>query len=298
MKNPKAQIIQIKHVLNEDNSEFLHYYEEDQDKFVYAFFGDLEIDGNLRLDWEGYGDAKNFAEGFCKRYSIRSGLIVAKYDPVTVDGEDVGNPTQKAGIVPGDAIHTVNGHPLLTTEKSIIYAGSPKQVEVEYTHLGEPATTTLEPCYVEGNLALGARGRILNEGESPEEHGICVFGNLKVNGSVVNETGEGGPMLYVSGNLEADNLIAGGSFVEVQGTTTVKHYVYGHYNDGIMRLEDVVARAIFDSDHDFSFGKFTGPYFDDFDVDAYFDSKYEDEIAAMLDGADFAEPEEDEDDDD
>ena len=43
---------------------------------MYCFFGDLEIDGDLRLDWEGYGDAKNFAEGFCKRYNIRGGWLV------------------------------------------------------------------------------------------------------------------------------------------------------------------------------------------------------------------------------
>ena len=292
MMNPKAQITQIKFVLNEDDTEFFGYYEEDQDKFVYCFFGDLEIDGDLRLDWEGYGDAKNYAEGFCKRYNIRGGLWVEKYNAITVDGKEVENPAQKSGILPGDTIHAINGYPALTTDKSLIYADSPKQVKVEYTHLGEPATTMLEPCYVNGAPAIGIRRYILEEGMDYENYGICVLGNLKVNGSIVNRTGEGGPMLYVKGNLEADNLIAGGAFVEVKGTTTVKHYVYGHYNDGITRLGDVVAKAVISQDHDLSTGKVVGLDLDvGCDVDEYFDPKYDDEIDAMLDGADLIIPE-------
>ena len=296
MENPKAQLLQAKYVLDYENSELFHYYEEAEEKFVYCFFGDLEIDGDLRLDWEGYGDAGNFAEGFCERYNIRGGWLLGWYNPITIDGEEVENPVEKAGIVPGDTIHTVNGHKVFTsegeTDNEIIYAGSPKQVEVEYTHLGEPATTTIEPYYIDGLPRLGIQCYLLNEKKSPEDYGICVLGNLKVNGSVVNRTGEGGPMLYVKGDLEADNLIAGGAFVEVKGTTRVKHYVYGHYNDGIARLEDVEAKAVINSDHDLSFGEFTGLYLDDvFDVEEYFDSKYEDEIDAMLDGADIIMPE-------
>ena len=291
MKKPKAQIIQIKYVLDEDNSEFLHYYEEDKDEFVYCFFGDLEIDGNLRLDWEGYGDAKNFAEGFCERYNIRSGWSIDKYETIiaTTDGESIDNSVKKAGLVPGDTIHTINGHSVLTADGDTngdIFAGSPKEVKVEYTHLGEPAVAMLEPYYEEGTAGLLVSCYdILCAEESPELHGICVFGNLKVNGSVVNRTLEGGPMLYVSGNLEADNLIAGGAFVEVKGTTTVKHYVYGHYNDGITRLGDVVAKAVISSDHDISFGNVTGSCFIDYDLDEFFDPKYKNPIDAMLDGA-------------
>ena len=257
---------------------------------MYCFFGDLEIDGNLRLDWEGYGDAKNYAEGFCERYNIRSGWLLVKFNPLMVDGKELEHPLKQAGIVPGDTIHTINGYPVHTTEKAVIYSGSPKRVKVEYTHLGESATTTLEPCYVEGESKLPIRGSVLNAEESPEDYGICVFGNLKVNGSIVNRTGEGGPMLYVKGNVEADNLIAGGAFIEVKGTTTVKHYVYGHYNDGITRLGDVVAKAVFDSDHDLSYGKSTCPYVEDFEPEEYFDPKYEDAIDAMLDGADMIKP--------
>ena len=298
MKNPKAQIIQIKHVLDEENSEFLHYYEEDQDKFVYCFFGDLEIDGNLRLDWEGYRDAKNFAEGFYTKYNIHRGWLISKFNTLTLNGKEVENPVEKAGIVPGDTIHTINGYPVLppkgnkvlkpdgSIDTDIMFAGFPKEVKVEYIHLGESAATTVEPCYIDDKPTLGINRYFFEQEESPELHGICVFGNLKVNGSVVNRTLEGGPMLYVSGNLEADNLIAGGAFVEVKGTTTVKHYVYGHYNDGITRLGDVVAKAVIGADHDISFGNVTGSCFIDYDLDEFFDPKYKNPIDAMLDGAD------------
>ena len=212
-----------------------------------------------------------------------------------MDGKEIENPAQKAGIMPGDTIHTINGYPVYTsdgeTDGDIIYSGSPKQVEVEYTHLAEPVSAMLEPCYAKDAPRLGIDCFNLNAEKSPEDYGICVFGNLRVNGSIVNQSGEGGPMLYVSGNVEADNLIAGGSFVEVKGTTTVKHYVYGHYNDGITRLGDVVAKAVITQDHDLSTGKVVGL---DLDVGCYIDEcfgpKYDDAIDAMLDGADMIKP--------
>ena len=294
MKNPKVQVIQAKYVLNEKDTELFHYYEDTRDKFVYCFFGDLEIAGDLRLDWEGYGDAKNYAEGFCERYNIRGGWAINRYTVIEVDDKEYENSFEKVGLVLGDTIHTINGYPLPATETDVIFAGLPKQVEIEYTHLGEPVTTTFEPLYIDGKIRGGMNKFNLENGEDYENYGIVVLGNLKVNGSVVNKTGEGGPMLYVKGNLEADNLIAGGAYIEVKGTTTVKHYVYGHYNDGIARLDDIVAKAVFNSDHDMSIGNFDGPYIDDFDIEEYFDDKYEDEIEAMLAGADIIKPIEDE----
>jgi hypothetical protein len=292
MKNPKAQMLQIKFALNEDDTEFFDYYEDDQDRFVYCFFGDLEIDGDLRLDWEGYGDAKNFAEGFRKRYNIRGGWGVSKYNIITVAGKEIENPIKKAGIALGDTIHTINGYPIPETGIDVIFAGSPGQVEIEYTHLGKSATSTFEPCYIEGKVRGGIHKHDFEKGKDYENYGICVLGNLKVNGSIVNRTGEGGPMLYVKGNLEADNLIAGGAFIEVKGTTTVKHYVYGHYNDGITRLGDVVAKAVISMDHDLGCGEVSGLDLDvGCDVNKYFGPKYEDEIDAMLDGADLIIPE-------
>jgi hypothetical protein len=294
MKNPNAQNIQLKYVLNENETEIFHYYEESKDEFVYCFFGDLEIDGDLRLDWEGYGDAGNYAEGFCKRYNVRGGWRVDHYNTITMDGKEVDSPLKTIGIVPGDTIHSINGYPLPANDTDVIFAGSPEQVEIEYTHLGEAIKTTFEPLYVDGKGRVGINLYELEDGVDFQDYGIVVLGNLKVNGSVVNKTGEGGPMLYVKGNLEADNLIAGGAYIEVKGTTTVKHYVYGHYNDGIARLDDIVAKAVFNSDHDMSIGKFDGPYIDDFDIEEYFDDKYEDEIEAMLAGADIIKPIEDE----
>ena len=290
MKKPKAQILQAKYALRQEDTEFLDYYKDDQEELVYCFFGDLEIDGDLLLDWEGYGDAKNFAEGFCARYNIRSGWLITKFNPIIADGKEIEHPLQKAGIVLGDTIHTINGYPVHTTDLAVIFADSPEQAEIEYTHLGELSTAMLQACYVDGKPRISIEGHILDEGESPEEHGICVLGSLKVNGSIVNRMGEGGPMLYVRGNAEADNLIAGGSFVEVKGTTTVKHYVYGHYNDGLMILKDVAARAIISSDHALEFEDCTGPYIDDYPVSECFNPKYADAIDAMLDGADIIMP--------
>ena len=193
---------------------------------------------------------------------------------------------------------SINGYPILTTGDDTILAGSPKSVEVTYTHLGELSVTTLEPCYEEGcpKFGMGFWNLPSEDKTICRCYGICVLGNLKVNGSIVNRNCDGGPMLFVSGNVEADNLIVGGAPVLVNGITTLKNYLYAYHNHGGVCFGDVSAKVVIVDDHFGDFGKITG-YFvrdgepnADGEPDKYFDPKFEGDydkiITAMLSGKD------------
>ena len=302
IEKTKAQFMAAKDVKAE-NGIWNHTYlfggeEELKDKFVFCFFGDMEIDGNLNLEWECWPGGRSLNDEFFERYNIQKGYVLIKYNPIEVNGKEIENPVKKSGIAIGDTIHTVNGYPILTTSNDIILAGSPKSVEVTYMHLGELLTTTLEPCYEEGCPKFGANFRHL-PGKDNAIHGcfgICVLGNLKVNGSIVNRNCDGGPMLFVSGNVEADNLIVGGAPVIVNGATTLKNYLYAYYNHGGVCFGDVSAKAVIVDDHFGDFGKITGDFVRDGEPDAdaepseylspEFEGNYDKIITAMLAGKD------------
>lgn len=80
---------------------------------------------------------------------------------------------------------------------------------------------------------------------------VVCDGHLTVAGDALNSMLEGGILLFVSGNLQVENLIKGGATVMVLGDVLAGGLVIGVYNDGVMRIGgDLTASAYFLLDHD------------------------------------------------
>lgn len=87
--------------------------------------------------------------------------------------------------------------------------------------------------------------------ESNDIAAIFCDGDLCVKGDVLNSMLEGGILLFVSGNLQVENLIKGGATVMVLGDVRAGGLVIGVYNDGVMRIGgNLTATAYFLLDHD------------------------------------------------
>jgi hypothetical protein len=81
--------------------------------------------------------------------------------------------------------------------------------------------------------------------------GIVCDGDLAVNGSVINRSLEGGPLLFVAGALKVEHAIKGGAPFLVLGNLRAGGIVVGEYNDGVIRIGgDLEARAYLLLDHD------------------------------------------------
>jgi hypothetical protein len=77
------------------------------------------------------------------------------------------------------------------------------------------------------------------------------MGDLTVEGDIINRTLEGGPLLFVGGNLATNNLIKAGAPIVVLEELRANGLVVGEYNDGTMRIGgDLTAEAYLLLDHD------------------------------------------------
>jgi hypothetical protein len=80
---------------------------------------------------------------------------------------------------------------------------------------------------------------------------VCCMGDLTVDGDIINRTLEGGPLLFVGGNLATNNLIKAGAPIVVLEKMLANGLVVGEYNDGTMRIGgDLTAEAYLLLDHD------------------------------------------------
>lgn len=80
---------------------------------------------------------------------------------------------------------------------------------------------------------------------------IVVRGDLRVGGTVRNSDLDGGPGLFVLGNLRAKRVDKGGAFVTVLGRVEVEDYVLCEYNHGSLRVGgDLKCKALLDLDHE------------------------------------------------
>lgn len=80
---------------------------------------------------------------------------------------------------------------------------------------------------------------------------VCCMGDLTVEGDIINRTLEGGPLLFVGGNLATNNLIKAGAPIVVLEELRANGLVVGEYNDGAMRIGgDLTAEAYLLLDHD------------------------------------------------
>ncbi|WP_243369428.1 hypothetical protein [Microvirga solisilvae] len=80
---------------------------------------------------------------------------------------------------------------------------------------------------------------------------IVVEGDLTIHGNLLNLNLNDGPMLFVTGTLQAHNLIKGGSYILVLGDLQAQGIVVGEYNDGVIRVGGrIEAQATLSIDHD------------------------------------------------
>ncbi len=80
--------------------------------------------------------------------------------------------------------------------------------------------------------------------------GLCVQGDLRLPGALVNADGDSGPMLLVTGSLCARQASCGGAYIAVGGDLCVDEVVYGHYNHGQLIVGgQVIAQALINDDH-------------------------------------------------
>lgn len=80
--------------------------------------------------------------------------------------------------------------------------------------------------------------------------GLCVQGDLRLGGALVNADGESGPLLLVTGTLSARQASCGGSYIRVGGDLRVEEVVYGHYNHGQLIVDgQLTAQALINDDH-------------------------------------------------
>ncbi|WP_440134609.1 hypothetical protein [Chitinophaga sancti] len=71
-----------------------------------------------------------------------------------------------------------------------------------------------------------------------ELHGVAGYiidGNLLVNGNIVNEEGDYGPVFYVKGNVVCRSLLIGGSPTHITGNVSAEEVIMLHYNHGWMK---------------------------------------------------------------
>jgi hypothetical protein len=81
------------------------------------------------------------------------------------------------------------------------------------------------------------------DGKSIE--GYIITGNLSVQGNIINENGDYGPLLYVTGNVSCTNLLIGGSPVHITGNITVTELIMLHYNHGWMKCGGTITAPVF-----------------------------------------------------
>lgn len=102
----------------------------------------------------------------------------------------------------------------------------------------------------EGNLDIS--GHFILDADTLEKtndgkqiKGYIITGNLSVSGNIINENGDYGPVLYVTGNVRCTNLLIGGSPVHITGNVTVVELIMLHYNHGWMKCGGMITAPVF-----------------------------------------------------
>ncbi len=80
---------------------------------------------------------------------------------------------------------------------------------------------------------------------------IVARGDLRVTGTLRNANLDGGPFLFVAGNLRATRIDKGGALVAVLGRVEVDDYILCEYNHGGFQIGgDLKCKALLNLDHD------------------------------------------------
>ncbi|MEN8905693.1 MAG: hypothetical protein ABF289_07030, partial [Clostridiales bacterium] len=96
---------------------------------------------------------------------------------------------------------------------------------------------------IDGNM-------LLDYDRNGEWTGIIVNGNLEVNGCIKNYEASYGPFLFLTGNLKAKSIIAGGSDIIIKGNVILDDVMLGYNNHGKIRVNgDVRAKIVISENH-------------------------------------------------
>ncbi|AMP98301.1 hypothetical protein AY601_1384 [Pedobacter cryoconitis] len=74
--------------------------------------------------------------------------------------------------------------------------------------------------------------------------GIIIFGSLSVKGSILNEEGDYGAFLYVSGQVTCQSFVAGGSTIYIKEDITIAEVFISHYNHGYFKCDATITSPV------------------------------------------------------
>jgi hypothetical protein len=99
-------------------------------------------------------------------------------------------------------------------------------------------------------------GDIVTEGfYYSENYGVIVNGNLTIKDDLFETDSQYGQTLFVTGNLQAKNLVNGGGEWYIKGNLIAEQTIYGFFDNGRLTVEgDTKAVTIFAEEHYFKFG--------------------------------------------
>lgn len=85
--------------------------------------------------------------------------------------------------------------------------------------------------------------------------GALFRGNLTVDSYIIQPETDSGPFILVLGNVTAKNFFMGGSYIHIEGNTTIEQTLYaGYYNHGAAHINGLIAaEVILSYDHVFNF---------------------------------------------
>jgi hypothetical protein len=119
--------------------------------------------------------------------------------------------------------------------------------KLDLSHLeGHESYTDMRVKYYDSDVTFD---KLDLDEDNTEYDMIVIDGNLTVNGNIVNANMNDGKELVVLGNVSANNLIAGGAEINIQGTANIENTVLGHYNDGVLTIYKLNANLYIRDDH-------------------------------------------------
>jgi hypothetical protein len=81
--------------------------------------------------------------------------------------------------------------------------------------------------------------------------GVVCMGDLTIKGTIRNECLDGGPILFVAGDLHVEHILKGGAPVSVVGNLVASGLIFAEYNHGTTRVgRNLTAKTCMFLDHD------------------------------------------------
>lgn len=257
----------------------------------FSLEGDLDL--NPELDTEGI-------RKYLEKFGCPYGIVVDRINKISVNGKEIENPLETAGMKERDMLISVNGKTVTTLEEldavlSAILEEKISVYEIKYVQDGEKKIVNM-PVY---HNAEDERARMgINIIFMKTVSGLYFMKDLNVTGNIINKNSNYGVILQVNGNVKAKNLIAGGANFVITGDADIEDTVLGFYNDGEFQVDgDLTCRTFMNYDHHMDCAPtaedLVGDYgeyeFEEYLLPEYID-KFDDLIEAVLDGKEYRNP--------